>query len=108
MKLSYHNKEIELLECKSFKSRFLGFMGQKNISKCLYFNHCNCIHTFFMMENIDVIFCDKFNNILYYYKDLSPNKIILPKKKVTKVYELPVHYFDFKINEKIELIFDRN
>ena len=104
MKLSYHNKEIEVKECKTFISRFLGFMGKKNINTCLYFNHCNSIHTFFMKENIDVIFCDKSNTILYYYKDLSPNKVILPKKNVTKVYELPTNYYNFKISKKIELI----
>ncbi len=56
-----------------------------------------------MKENIDVILCDKNNTILYYYKNLSPNKIILPKKKVTKVYELPTNYFNFKENEKVEI-----
>lgn len=104
MKLKYHNKEIELIECKTFLSRFLGFMGKKNINHCLYFNHCNSIHTFFMKENIDVILCDKNNKILYYYKNLSKNKIILPKKKVTKIFELPVNYFKIKINDTISII----
>lgn len=103
MKLSYHNKEIEVIECKTFLSRFLGFMGKKNINTSLYFNHCNSIHTFFMKENIDVILCNKNNTILYYYKNLPPNKIILPKKNVTKVYELPINYFNFKTNEKITI-----
>ena len=78
-------------------------MLQSNIKTFLYFNHCNSIHTFFMKEHIDVLLCDNDNTILYYYSNLSPNKIILPKKGVSKVYEIPVGYFDIKINEKVVL-----
>ena len=52
-------------------------------------------------ENIDVIMCDKDNRVLFFYKDLSRNKIILPKKGVTKVFETPSNYFDIVINEKV-------
>ena len=103
MKLIYHKKEIKLIECKTFYTRLKGFMGKKNIDYALYFNHCNSIHTFFMKENIDVILCDKNNKILYFYPNLSKNKIIFPKKNVTKVFELPVNYFNFKINEIITI-----
>ena len=78
-------------------------MCKKNINYALHFNHCNSIHTFFMKENIDVILCDKDNNILYYYNNLSRNKVILPKKNVSKVYELPVNYFDIKVKDKLEV-----
>ena len=78
-------------------------MCKKNINYALLFNHCNSIHTFFMKENIDVILCDKDNNILYYYNNLSRNKVILPKKNVSKVYELPVNYFDIKVKDKLEV-----
>lgn len=104
LKLIYQNKELEGKECKTFYSRLKGFMFQKNIKTFLYFNHCNSIHTFFMKEPIDVILCDKNNNILYYYPNLSPNHIILPKKKVTKVYELPTNYFKIKINDRMDVI----
>ena len=80
MKLLYNNKDIDLYECKSFFSRLKGFMFTKNIDKALLFDRCNSIHTFFMKENIDVIMCDKDNKVLYDYKDLTKNKIILPKK----------------------------
>ncbi len=101
MKLIYQNKEIRIKECKSFFDRFMGFMGKKNFDYGLLFNHCSSIHTFFMKENIDVIMLDNNNNILYLYNNFSKNKIILPKKNVTKVLELPVNYFKFKINEKL-------
>ncbi len=103
MKLIYKDKEIKLIECRTFFSRFKGFMFKKNINYALLFNKCNSIHTFFMKENIDVILCNNDNIILYYYKNLSKNKIIWPKKNVKKVYELPVGYFDFKINDKVKV-----
>ena len=101
MKLVYKNKDIDLYECKNFFSRLKGFMFTINIDKALLFDRCNSIHTFFMKENIDVIMCDKDNRVLFFYKDLSRNKIILPKKGVTKVFETPSNYFDIVINEKV-------
>lgn len=75
----------------------------KNIDKALLFNHCNSIHTFFMYKNIDVIMCNKDNVILYYYKNFGKNKVILPKRGVSKVYETPSMYFDININDKLEV-----
>lgn len=101
MRLLYNNKDIDLYNCKSFFSRFKGFMMEKNINRALLFDKCNSIHTFFMKENIDVIMCDKDNNILYYYKDLGKNKVILPKKNVRKVFETPSNYFDIEIGKRM-------
>ena len=103
MKLLYKEKNIELIECKSFYSRLKGFMFSKKIDKALLFNHCNSIHTFFMKNNIDVIMCNKDNIILYYYKNLGKNRVILPKNGVSKVYETPSFYFDININDKLEV-----
>lgn len=103
MKLIYKDKEITLKECFTFFSRFKGFMLTKNINKALLFNKCNSIHTFFMFKNIDVILCNNNNEILYYYNNLPPNKIILPKKNVTKVFELPPNYFNIKLNDRLEI-----
>lgn len=103
MLLKYKDRNIKLIECKNFFSRFRGFMMCKNINHALLFGNCNSIHTFFMISNIDVILCNDDNVILYYYKDLAPNNVILPKRGVTKVFELPVNYFDIKINEKLEV-----
>lgn len=103
MKLIYKNNEMKIVECKTFFSRFLGFMGKKEINHGILFDKCNSIHTFFMKTNIDVIMCDKNNTILYFYNNLSKNKIILPKKNVYKVIELPVNFFKFKLNDKIRI-----
>ena len=101
MRLIYDNKDINLYECKSFFSRLRGFMFKKNISNALLFDRCNSIHTFFMKENIDVIMCDKDNNILYYYRNINKNKIILPKKGIKRVFETPSGYFDIEIGKKM-------
>ena len=76
-------------------------MFKKNITNALLFNKCNSIHTFFMKSNIDVIMCAKDNTIIYYYNNLGKNKVILPKKNVYKTIELPVNYYNVKINERI-------
>ena len=101
MILSDGKRELKLIGCKSFFSRLRGFMFKRNINYAILFDRCNSIHTFFMKENIDVIMCDNDNNILYFYKDLPKNKIILPKKGVRKVFEIPKGYFDIKINERM-------
>ena len=101
MELMFNNKTIMIKECKSFFDRLKGFMFTKKIDSALLFNKCNAIHTFFMRCNIDVIMCNQDNVILYYYHNLGKNRIILPKKNVCKVIELPVDYFSIKTNEKI-------
>ena len=101
MKLIFDRKEITIMECASFFSRLKGFMFTKKIDHALLFNRCNAIHTFFMKSNIDVIMCNKSNVVLYYYNNLGKNRIILPKKNVYKVIELPVNYFNIKVNDKI-------
>lgn len=103
MKLIYNSKKIKLIDCNTFFSRFMGFMGKKKIECALLFDKCNSIHTFFMKSNIDVIMCDKDNNVICYYNNLGKNKIILPKKNVYKVIELPVNYFEIKLNDKIRI-----
>ena len=101
MRLLYNNKDIDLYNCKSFFSRFKGFMMEKNINRALLFDRCNSIHTFFMKENIDVIMCDEDNKILFYYKDLPRGKIILPKCGVKRVFETPSGYFDIEIGKRM-------
>ena len=42
-----------------------------------------------MSTNIDVIMTDKDDNVLYIFKDVKPWRVILPKRDVYNVYELP-------------------
>ena len=97
------NIKVKVKRCNNIFNRFLGFMFKKNINYGLCFPKCNSIHTFFMKESIDVIMTDKNYNILYIFKELKPNKIILPKKNIYYTFELPINKFNFKINEKIKV-----
>ena len=86
----------------TFLKKLKGLMFKKNFDYILKFE-TNGIHTFFMKVNIDVILTDKNNKILYIYRNLKPNKLILPKIKVKYTYEMPVNYIK---NIKIGDIFN--
>lgn len=81
-----NSKKIK--EAKTFFQKLKGLMFKKNFDYILKFK-TNGIHTFFMKIKIDVVLTDKNGNILYIYKSLKPNRIILPKKNVTYTYEMP-------------------
>lgn len=98
-----NNSKLKVKICTNIFNRFLGFMFKKNINYALCFPKCNSIHTFFMFSNIDVVMTDKDYNIIHIFKNLKPNKIILPKKNVYYTFELPINKFKFKINEKIKV-----
>lgn len=101
MKVIINNKKIDLVEANNFLKRLIGFMFKKNINYCLRIK-TNNIHTFFMKENIDIVMTDKFNNVLYIYKNVKKNKIII-KKNVYWTYEFPNNFIDPNIT-KIEII----
>lgn len=82
-------KKYNLVNCDTFHSRFMGLMFIKSFDYCMKFEKCNSIHTFFMNTNIDVIMTDRDNNVLFTFKNVRPWKVILPKKNVYNVYELP-------------------
>ena len=96
-------KDIKIKICNNFFNRLLGLMFKKNINYALCFPRCNSIHTFFMFSPIDVIMTDKDYNILYIFKNVKPNKIILPKKNVYYTFEFPVNKVNYKLNEKIKV-----
>ena len=103
MKLIINNKDIDIYECKSFLERLKGFMFKKKFDYAIFFNKCNSIHTFFMKTNIDVIMCDKNYKVLYFYKNLPKNRIILPKKNVYIVIETQSNYFNVKVHDIIKM-----
>ncbi len=104
MKIIIDNKEVPLKEANSFFKKLKGFMFTKNIDHALVFKNCNGIHTFFMLNKIDVILTDKDNNILYLFPNLKKWRILLPKKNVYYTYELPVNSINnLKINTKLKV-----
>ena len=104
MKLIIDKKEIPLKKADTFFKKLKGFMFTKNIDHALVFENCNGIHTFFMLNKIDVILTDKDNNILYLYPNLKKWRVLLPKKKVYYTYELPMNSINnLKINTKLKV-----
>lgn len=94
---------MKIIEANTFFKRLKGLMFIKNFDYILKFK-TNGIHTFFMKTNIDIILTDKNNIVLYIYRNIKPNKIILPKIKVKYTYEMPVNYIkNIKIGDKLNL-----
>lgn len=92
-----NSKKIK--EAKTFFQKLKGLMFKKNFDYILKFK-TNGIHTFFMKIKIDVVLTDKNGNILYIYKSLKPNRIILPKKNITYTYEMPEGFIQNLENKK--------
>ncbi len=91
MKLKLNNTTINIVVAKTFYTRLLGLMGQKNIDYGMLFPKCNAIHTYFMKEEIDVIGLNKENQVIYIYREVPKNKIIRISEdaKNTSILELP-------------------
>lgn len=79
----------------SFSERFFGLMGKKGITvqDSLLFPHCSSIHTFFMRENIDVVFLSKEGTVIKVVDSLKPWKLLLPLRGATHCIELPAQEF---------------
>ena len=99
MKVIVNENKIELKEANTFLKKLKGLMFKKNINYCLRLK-TNNIHTFFMKEPIDIIMTDKNNNILYIYKSINKNKIII-KPKVYYTYEFPNNFIKDNITKII-------
>ncbi len=96
MKIIIDKNEFEIKNCIRFKDRFLGLMFKKNINEYLLFENCNSIHTFFMFDEIDVLFLDDKNNIIKKINNLKPWRICICKNS-KKVIELPKNTLKSKI-----------
>ena len=80
---------VKIKISKSFKERLFGLMFKKNINNGLLFKNCRSIHTFFMLEEIDVIATDDKDKIIKTYKNIKPCRILIAPKKTKNIYELP-------------------
>lgn len=93
---------MKVVNATSFKDRFFGLMFKKNIDVIMRFDKCNSIHTFFMYSPIDVYMTDKNGRVLFVFKGLSSNKVILPKKNVHRTYETKVGLWNYETDDIIE------
>lgn len=97
---------MNVIIAKTFKDKLLGLMFKKNINYVLLIKNCKSVHTFFMLENIDILLLDQDNRILEINRNIKPNKIIIFKnKKRTNILELPNNS---SINLKVNDIIDFN
>ena len=102
MKIIVCKKEIDIEFANTFLKKLQGFMFKRNIDICLGFK-TNSIHTFFMKENIDILMTDKNNIVLYIFKSIPKNRIII-KKGVYYTYEFPNNFLNnsnIQINDKL-------
>ena len=95
---------MKIVIANNFKDKLLGLMNKKNIDYGLLIEHCKSIHTFFMLENIDVLLLDQNNKILMINRDIKPNKVLIYKnKKRTNILELPSNSsINLYVNEIID------
>ncbi len=72
---------------RDLNTKVIGLMGKKNITEGLLIPKCNAVHTYNMLDNIDILFLDN-NKILFHFVNVLPNQIIVVNKN-TSVLELP-------------------
>lgn len=60
---------------KSFKDRFFGMLGKKDLNTPLFFPNCRSIHTFFMPEPITLVWVDQDFEIMKIEENVPPNRI---------------------------------
>lgn len=107
MRILLNNKEYKLASCTTFYSRLMGNMFKKKV-KCLVFPKVNSIHTFFMLNDIDVIMLDRDFKVIYIYKGLKPWRIVLPKKRSYYVIELPINSVgSLEIGDEVKVVDNR-
>lgn len=95
---------MKVIIAESFKDKLLGLMNKKNINYGLLIKNCKSIHTFFMLESIDVLLLDQDNRILKINRNIRPNKILIfNNKKRTNILELPNNSsLNLKVNDIID------
>ena len=85
--LKFNN--IKIIKADTFFKRLFGLMFKKNITYGMLFKNCKSIHTFFMLDTIDIVTTDKNDNIVKVYKNVKPGKILIGPKGTKNIYELP-------------------
>ena len=81
---------IKIKIAKNLEDKLIGLMGIKPINHGLLIPNCNRIHTYNMLDNIDILFLDLNYKIIFKFMNVTPNKIIMTNKN-THVLELPKH-----------------
>lgn len=104
MYVKINEKKFNIIECKSFKDKLIGLCFKKSrINNIYLFYNCNSIHTFFMMQDIDVCMLDKNYKVIYKKENVSKNKILI-NRKAFYTMEMPLNTSKYlKINDYIKI-----
>lgn len=90
--LELHDRVIipKVRVASDFISRFVGFMGRKQIGndEAVLFPKCNSIHTFFMRTRIDVVLIGEKGMVVELKEQMSPWLMMMPRRKVKHVLEI--------------------
>lgn len=89
--LSKQNVIVEnVIEAKSFWSRFIGLMGKASLEpqSSLWLLPCNNIHTFFCRFAMDVVFVDRSLVVQAVYENLGPRRVIWYVHKAHSAFEM--------------------
>ena len=91
MYLIINNEKINIKVAKTWYQKLKGLTYKNKITSGLIIPNCISIHTFGMLQNIDLVFFNEKNVILYIFANIPPHKIIQVKEDINKtsVLELP-------------------
>lgn len=75
----------------NFFSRSVGLLSRKHLNEneALIIKPCGSIHTFFMRFAIDVLFVNKKNEVIAFYDNVSPWRVLPIHLTSSYVIELP-------------------
>ena len=94
---------MNIVIAKTYKQKLMGLMGKKNINFGMFFPNVKSIHTFFMLEPIDVLGLDNNMIVREKYPNIKPNKILF-LKYISHTLELPNGAsLNYKIGDKVNL-----
>lgn len=96
-------KEIKVKRLINTIDKINGLIGVKKI-RPVYFETRFGIHTYGMKKEIVVITLDR-NNIIRAIKPVKPNCVYFWNPKFSRIIELPVKKYKFKVGDKITLKF---
>jgi uncharacterized membrane protein (UPF0127 family) len=91
------------------RDRMVGLLGRDSLGggKAMYLSPCNCIHTFFMRFNLDLIFLDRSQRVVRIVREIRPNRIASGGAGAHSVIEMESGWFlteKVRVGEQVELI----
>ena len=105
----FEQYKFKLIPRKGFWQKVIGLIGKKDLNnkEGIIIHKCRQIHTQWMQFNIDVIFLDKYFNIIFTQFNLKPFRISAYKKNAYYIIELKTNLLNkkiFKTSSKLDYI----